>query len=202
MTVPLHAISNNRANTFVNAVGKCEPFWPEHPGDRAVEGFYEEMWAQDVTAIAGYHAGASSAAGTLAPPVAADVEPARDAGRRWVPHGYGLRRAALDGATAATSHVGSRGGSGAGFGRGAISRRGGVSRRDGPGGDGADPSAAPGSRTRYGTHGRSSVAASSAAPADAAVAPAAATSGAAAAPPQLVWRIGTPRRWHAQICLG
>ena len=65
MTVPLHAISQNR-NTFVQLI-RANLFGQLTPAIMAVEGFYEEMWAQDVAAIAGYHAGASSAASTLAP---------------------------------------------------------------------------------------------------------------------------------------
>ena len=65
MTVPLHNISANR-NSFVSLI-RANIFGQLTPAIMAVEGFYEEMWAQDVSAIAGYHAGASSAAGTLAP---------------------------------------------------------------------------------------------------------------------------------------
>ena len=65
MTVPLQSISANR-NAFVSAI-RANILGQLTPMIMALEGMYEEMWAQDVAAIAGYHAGASSAAGTLAP---------------------------------------------------------------------------------------------------------------------------------------
>ncbi len=65
MTVPLQSISSNR-NSFVSLI-RANLFGQLTPAIMAVEGMYEEMWAQDVSAIAGYHAGASSAGAALAP---------------------------------------------------------------------------------------------------------------------------------------
>jgi hypothetical protein len=65
MTVPLQSISGNR-NSFISAI-RANIFGQLTPAIMALEGMYEEMWAQDVSAIAGYHAGASSSAGALAP---------------------------------------------------------------------------------------------------------------------------------------
>ena len=58
MTVPLQSISQNR-NAFVSMI-RANIFGQLTPAIMAAEGFYEEMWAQDVSAIAGYHAGASA----------------------------------------------------------------------------------------------------------------------------------------------
>ena len=63
--VPLQSISSNR-NTFVSAI-RANIFGQLTPMIMALEGMYEEMWAQDVSAISGYHAGASSSAASLAP---------------------------------------------------------------------------------------------------------------------------------------
>src|SRR5271166_6499963 len=65
MTVPLQSISGNR-NSFISLI-RANIFGQLTPAIMAVEGMYEEMWAQDVSAIAGYHAGASSSAAALAP---------------------------------------------------------------------------------------------------------------------------------------
>lgn len=51
-------------NSFVQLV-LSNFFGMNAPAIAQIEGFYEEMWAQDVTAMAGYHAGASAAATAL-----------------------------------------------------------------------------------------------------------------------------------------
>ncbi len=79
MTVPLQSISGNR-NSFISAI-RANIFGQLTPAIMALEGMYEEMWAQDVSAIAGYHAGASSSAGALAPLGQLMSNSARNAGR-------------------------------------------------------------------------------------------------------------------------
>jgi PPE-repeat protein len=59
------AVAANR-NGFVQLV-RSNLFGQNAPAIAAVEGEYEQMWAQDVAAMAGYHAGASAAATQLAP---------------------------------------------------------------------------------------------------------------------------------------
>ena len=44
-------------------------FGQNAPAIAAAEAEYEQMWAQDVAAMAGYHAGASAAAAQLSPPL-------------------------------------------------------------------------------------------------------------------------------------
>lgn len=59
------AVSANR-NGLVQLV-MSNLFGQNAPAIAAAESEYEQMWAQDVAAMAGYHAGASTAAGQLAP---------------------------------------------------------------------------------------------------------------------------------------
>ena len=61
--VPPAAISANRSN-FVSMV-ISNIFGQNAPAIAAIESLYEEMWAADVTAMAGYHSGASAAAAEL-----------------------------------------------------------------------------------------------------------------------------------------
>jgi PPE-repeat protein len=59
------AVAANR-NSFVQAV-MSNWFGLNAPAIAELEGQYEEMWAQDVAAMVGYHGGVSAAAGQLAP---------------------------------------------------------------------------------------------------------------------------------------
>ena len=63
--VPPAFVQLNR-NSFVRAV-MTNWFGFNAPAIAAFEGQYEEMWAQDVAAMVGYHGGASAAAAALAP---------------------------------------------------------------------------------------------------------------------------------------
>ncbi len=58
------AVAANR-NVFVQLV-LSNLFGQNAPAIAAAEGVYEQMWAQDVAAMVGYHGGASSAAAQLA----------------------------------------------------------------------------------------------------------------------------------------
>jgi PPE-repeat protein len=62
-------VSANR-NQLVSLV-TSNLFGQNAPAIAATEAHYEQMWAQDVEAMAGYHAGASAAAGQLSPPLQA-----------------------------------------------------------------------------------------------------------------------------------
>lgn len=62
-TVPPAAISANRSNFISMVVSNI--FGQNAPAIAAIEGHYEEMWAADVTAMVGYHSGASAAAAEL-----------------------------------------------------------------------------------------------------------------------------------------
>lgn len=64
-TVPPAVIAANRA--LMGALASTNIFGQNTPAIAATESQYEEMWAQDVTAMAGYHVGASSAWAGLAP---------------------------------------------------------------------------------------------------------------------------------------
>jgi PPE-repeat protein len=64
-TVPTPAIAANRA--LLGALANTNIFGQNTPAIAATECEYEEMWAQDVTAMVTYHAGASSAWTGLAP---------------------------------------------------------------------------------------------------------------------------------------
>ena len=59
------AVAANR-NTFVQLV-RSNLFGLNSPAIAAAEGQYEAMWAADVSAMFGYHAGASAVASALAP---------------------------------------------------------------------------------------------------------------------------------------
>jgi PPE-repeat protein len=61
---PLHVAANR--NGFVQLV-MSNLFGQNAPAIAAAEAEYEQMWAQDVAAMVGYHAGASAAGGALAP---------------------------------------------------------------------------------------------------------------------------------------
>ena len=62
-TIPPLAVVANR-NSLVQLV-VSNVFGQNAPAIAAVEGIYEEMWAADVAAMAGYHAGASAAVAAL-----------------------------------------------------------------------------------------------------------------------------------------
>ncbi len=64
-TVPTSVIAANRA--LLGALANTNIFGQNTPAIAATESQYEEMWAQDVTAMANYHAGASWAWAGLAP---------------------------------------------------------------------------------------------------------------------------------------
>ncbi len=64
-TVHPLAVDANR-NEFVQLV-VSNLFGQNAPAIAAAEGQYEEMWAQDVTAMVGYHGGVSAAAAQLVP---------------------------------------------------------------------------------------------------------------------------------------
>lgn len=64
-TVPTPAIAANRA--LLVTLISTNFLGLNTPAIAATESHYEEMWAQDVTAMANYHAGASSAWAGLAP---------------------------------------------------------------------------------------------------------------------------------------
>ena len=64
-TVHPLAVAANR-NAFVQLV-QSNIFGFNAPAIMAAEAHYEEMWAQDVTAMTGYHTGASAVAAQLAP---------------------------------------------------------------------------------------------------------------------------------------
>src|SRR6185437_454225 len=68
-TVHPGAVSANR-NSFVSLV-ISNLFGQNAPAIAAAEGQYEEMWAQDVAAMVGYHGAASAVATQLAPMAAA-----------------------------------------------------------------------------------------------------------------------------------
>jgi hypothetical protein len=68
-TVRIESIAANR-NTLVQLV-RANWFGHLAPAIAATEAHYEGMWVQDVTAMAGYHAGASAAGGALASSAAA-----------------------------------------------------------------------------------------------------------------------------------
>jgi PPE-repeat protein len=61
---PLQVVANR--NGFVQLV-MSNLFGQNAPAIAAAEAEYEQMWAQDVAAMVGYHAGASAAGGALAP---------------------------------------------------------------------------------------------------------------------------------------
>ena len=63
-TVKLETIAANRS-TLVQLI-RANWFGHLAPAIAATEAHYEGMWVQDVTAMAGYHAGASAAGGALA----------------------------------------------------------------------------------------------------------------------------------------
>jgi PPE-repeat protein len=65
-TVPTSLIAANRA--LLEALTNTNIFGQNTPAIAATEAHYDEMWAQDVSAMAHYHAGASSAWVGLAPP--------------------------------------------------------------------------------------------------------------------------------------
>jgi len=52
---------------MLTALANTNIFGQNTPAIAATEGQYEEMWAQDVAAMHGYHLGASSAYSSLAP---------------------------------------------------------------------------------------------------------------------------------------
>ena len=62
-TVHPLAVQANR-NTFVQLI-RSNFFGFNAPAIMATEAYYEEMWAQDVSAMVGYHGGAAAAAGQL-----------------------------------------------------------------------------------------------------------------------------------------
>ena len=64
-TVPTPAIAANRA--LLGTLANTNILGQNTPAIAATESHYEQMWAQDVTAMANYHAGASSAWARLAP---------------------------------------------------------------------------------------------------------------------------------------
>ncbi|HZC52547.1 MAG TPA: PPE family protein [Mycobacterium sp.] len=64
-TVPTPAIAANRA--LLVTLVSTNILGLNTPAIAATESHYEEMWAQDVTAMANYHAGASSAWDKLSP---------------------------------------------------------------------------------------------------------------------------------------
>jgi PPE-repeat protein len=64
-TVPTPVIAANRA--LLGTLANTNLFGQNAPAIAATESQYEDMWAQDVTAMANYHAGASSAWSGLAP---------------------------------------------------------------------------------------------------------------------------------------
>jgi PPE-repeat protein len=64
-TVPTPAIAANRA--LLGMLANTNILGQNTPAIAATESHYDEMWAQDVTAMANYHAGASSAWARLAP---------------------------------------------------------------------------------------------------------------------------------------
>ncbi len=68
-TVHPAAVTANRSG-LVNLV-LSNLFGQNAPAIAAVEGIYEEMWAQDVAAMVGYHAGASAAVAQLVSPAQA-----------------------------------------------------------------------------------------------------------------------------------
>ena len=64
-TVPTPAVHANRG--LLRALAATNILGINTPAIAATEGQYEEMWAQDVAAMHGYHAGASAAYSSLAP---------------------------------------------------------------------------------------------------------------------------------------
>ncbi|WP_373198562.1 PPE family protein, partial [Mycobacterium marinum] len=76
-TVHPELIAVNRSN-FVSLV-LSNLFGQNAPAIAATEGIYEEMWAQDVAAMVGYHSGAAAAAAQLISPAASE----------WPNYGYG-----------------------------------------------------------------------------------------------------------------
>ncbi len=64
-TVVPAAVAANR-NALVQMV-LSNWFGLNAPAIAHIEGLYEQMWARDVAAMAGYHGGASAAAAGLAP---------------------------------------------------------------------------------------------------------------------------------------
>ncbi|OIN82669.1 hypothetical protein BST29_15860 [Mycobacterium malmoense] len=64
-TVPTPVIAANRVQ--LGALASTNLFGQNTPAIAATEAQYEEMWAQDVTAMANYHVGASSAWAGLTP---------------------------------------------------------------------------------------------------------------------------------------
>nr|WP_324676413.1 PPE family protein [Mycobacterium sp. 663a-19] len=70
-TVPTQAVAANR--TLLATLASTNFLGLNTPAIAATESHYEEMWAQDVTAMTNYHAGASSAWAGLAP-----LEPLRE----------------------------------------------------------------------------------------------------------------------------
>jgi len=67
MVHPLEVAANR--NALVQLV-LSNIFGQNAPAIAAAEGFYEQMWAQDVAAMFGYHSGASAAAAQLNPAAA------------------------------------------------------------------------------------------------------------------------------------
>jgi PPE-repeat protein len=68
-TVHPALVSANRAHLVSLVTSNL--FGQNAPSIAATEATYEQMWAQDVAAMAGYHAGASAAAEQLSPPLQA-----------------------------------------------------------------------------------------------------------------------------------
>ena len=159
MTVPLHSISSNR-NAFRPA-DQGEPLWTAHPGDHGHRGPLRRNVGPGRGGDRGLPLGRLVVRGGVGAPVAADADPARNAGRDGRHGGW---RRGTHGRGERFQGVGA-----AGLGR---SRDGRGSRRRGGGGSALASGAAAGAAAPA-----SSMAASSAAPADAAAAPAAATPG-------------------------
>src|SRR6516162_11055242 len=66
-TVHPAVVAANRSNLVSLVMSNL--FGQNAPAIAATEGQYEEMWAQDVAAMVGYHAGASAAAAQLTSPI-------------------------------------------------------------------------------------------------------------------------------------
>ena len=66
-TFRLEGNRGSRALARVFGPARIDPIGQNAPAIAATEADYEEMWAQDVVAMADYHGGASAAAAQLAP---------------------------------------------------------------------------------------------------------------------------------------
>jgi PPE-repeat protein len=97
---PLSVAANRHG--FVRLV-LANVFGQNAPAIAAAESVYEEMWAADVAAMAGYHAGASAVAGQLASWVGIRTVGAVRS-FRWHPGRPGQRRASIRRARGSSGH--------------------------------------------------------------------------------------------------